>query len=230
MSQPAGQANLRAEELLRRCAEETLDLLQPLAESDPLKPRLHITGRANWINDPNGPVFFDGEYHLFYQHNPLGSTWGNMSWGHVVSKDLAHWEHVSLAMVPRPGGPDANGVFSGCCVVDKGTPTMVYTGVYPEVQCIARGDERLRTWRRWEGNPASSRVHTSSGDFPFDLDGEEALTMHVFFDRSVVELFVNHRECLTARVCPRDPLHPTLSVSGAPACRSLECWRLGPGF
>jgi hypothetical protein len=197
-----------------------------------------------------------------------------MSWGHVVSEDLAHWEHVSLAMVPRPGGPDADGVFSGCCVVDKGTPTMVYAdgrltyAPVPELSRLREGlvggsgspppaslplesgcvevllsfEPRPGTscgpalvfpdGERWEAryDPASSRVETSSGGFPFDLVGEELLTMHVFLDRSVIELFVNYRECLTARVRPRDPLRPTLSVSGASACRSLECWRLGSAF
>jgi sucrose-6-phosphate hydrolase SacC (GH32 family) len=102
---------------------------------------------AYWINDPNGPIYFDGEYHLFYQHNPWGAQWGNMSWGHAVSKDLVRWERLPIALVPGTSY-DAEGIFSGSCVIDgHGFPTSVYTGVDPEVQCIARSHDRLRTWK-----------------------------------------------------------------------------------
>ncbi|NIA12544.1 MAG: hypothetical protein GWP08_00590 [Nitrospiraceae bacterium] len=123
------------------------------AESDPHRPIYHLATAANWINDPNGPVFFDGKYHMFFQHNPYGRQWGNMSWGHAVSEDLAQWKHWPIALTPNPGSYDHGGIFSGCCVIDNGTPTIVYTGVMPEVQCIATSDDGMRTWTKHPGNP-----------------------------------------------------------------------------
>jgi beta-fructofuranosidase len=126
------------------------------AATDPSRPVYHLTSPAHWINDPNGPVHYDGEYHLFYQHNPFASEWGNMSWGHAVSEDLVYWEHLPVALAPVPGSYDKDGVFSGCCVIHEGVPTILYTGVSPECQCIATSADRLRTWIKDPGNPVIS--------------------------------------------------------------------------
>ena len=103
-------------------------LAQKLAR-DPLRPQFHLLPAANWMNDPNGPVFWKGKYHLFFQYNPNGAYWGDMHWAHAVSTDLVHWKHLPVALAPTPGGYDSEGCFSGSTVIDHGTPTIIYTGV-----------------------------------------------------------------------------------------------------
>jgi beta-fructofuranosidase len=134
--------------------------------SDPLRPQYHLLPAHNWMNDPNGPIFFHGRYHMFHQYNPQAAVWGNMNWAHATSPDMVHWQHGPIALSPTPGGPDSDGVFSGSAVLDKGRPTVIYTGVAPpatdseatlrdgvhtwrEVQCLAVAqDDDLRTWKK----------------------------------------------------------------------------------
>jgi beta-fructofuranosidase len=133
--------------------------------SDPLRPQYHLLPARNWMNDPNGPIFFRGRYHMFHQYNPQGAIWGNMNWAHATSPDMFHWQHEPIALSPTPGGPDQDGVFSGSAVLDNGTPTLIYTGVAPptandatlrdgshtwrETQCLATAqDQDLRTWKK----------------------------------------------------------------------------------
>ena len=78
------------------------------------RPQFHFTSRKNWLNDPNGMVYYDGEYHLLFQHNPMGNKWGNMTWGHAVSKDMLRWEQLPHAILPYGGGT----IFSGTGAVD----------------------------------------------------------------------------------------------------------------
>jgi beta-fructofuranosidase len=127
--------------------------LQKKLAADPQRPRYHLLPPANWMNDPNGPIFWNGQYHMFYQYNPHGAFPESMHWGHAVSPDLVHWKHLPIALAPTPGGPDKDGCWSGCAVVEAGVPTIVYTGVFPQVQCLARSDDGMMTWRKFAGNP-----------------------------------------------------------------------------
>ncbi|MFH5884812.1 glycoside hydrolase family 32 protein [Halalkalibaculum sp. DA3122] len=137
---------------------------QTASYDEPYRPQFHFTPAENWMNDPNGLVYHDGEYHLFYQHNPFGDTWGHMSWGHAVSPDLVHWEHLPVAL------PEENNImiFSGSAVVDHNNtsgfgsdenPPMVaiYTGHHTDQdrqdQRIAYSTDNGRSWTKYEGNP-----------------------------------------------------------------------------
>lgn len=129
---------------------------------EPFRPQFHFTPERNWMNDPNGMVFFEGEYHLFYQFNPHGDKWGHMSWGHAVSRDLVKWDHLPLALAEEDGIM----IFSGSAVVDwkntsgfgkNGKPPLVaiYTGHREkrQDQRVAFSNDRGRTWTKFSGNP-----------------------------------------------------------------------------
>ncbi len=123
-----------------------MPIAQQLAE-DPRRPQFHLLPAANWMNDPNGPIYWHGKYHMFYQYNPDGAYWGDMHWGHSTSADMVHWKHLPVAISPTPGGPDAGGCFTGTTVVDGGMVTAIYTGVVsvPEDQATIRnGTNSLR--------------------------------------------------------------------------------------
>src|SRR3978361_844091 len=82
-------------------------------QRDVLRPQFHLLPAANWMNDPDGPIYWNDHYHMFYQYNPNGAFWGDMHWGHAISTDMVHWKHLPLALSPTPGGPDADGCFTG---------------------------------------------------------------------------------------------------------------------
>ncbi len=120
---------------------------------DKHRPGFHFLPEKNWMNDPNGLIQWKGQYHLFYQYNPNGPFHGAIHWGHAVSQDLVHWQDLPLALTPTPGGPDAEGCYSGCAVDDEGIPTLIYTGVHPQVVCLAIGSDDLVNWEKYPGNP-----------------------------------------------------------------------------
>jgi beta-fructofuranosidase len=114
---------------------------------DPLRPEYHLLPPHNWMNDPNGPIWWKGKYHLFYQLNPHAAVWGDMHWGHAVSADMVHWRHEPIALAPTLGGPDSEGCFSGSAVVMDGVPTFIYTGVQnasPDQVTLHDGNDKLR--------------------------------------------------------------------------------------
>ncbi len=100
------------------------------------------------MNDPNGPIYYQGRYHMFFQYNPNASVWGDMHWAHATSPEMIHWQHEPVALAPTPDGWDRDGVFSGGIVLDGQTPTAIYTGVLPpETPADATLKDGQHTWR-----------------------------------------------------------------------------------
>ncbi len=151
--------------------KDASNIVEDVKEFDePFRPQYHFTPPANWMNDPNGMVYYEGEYHLFYQHNPDGNTWGPMHWGHAISKDLVHWEHQPIAIYPDEHGT----IFSGSAVADlkntsglgtEDNPPLVAIFTYHnaeaekegkidfQTQGIAYSVDKGRTWQKYEENP-----------------------------------------------------------------------------
>ncbi len=134
--------------------------------NEPYRPQVHFSPERNWTNDPNGLVYYHGEYHLFFQYNPVGDSWGHMSWGHAVSRDLLHWQQLSVAI------PEENGImiFTGSVVIDHNDTSglckpasecliAVYTGDsnpkegHRQTQNLAYSQDDGRTWNKYPGNP-----------------------------------------------------------------------------
>jgi len=139
------------------------------------RPQFHFTSKRNWLNDPNGMVYYDGEYHLFFQHNPTGLHWANMHWGHAVSKDMIHWKQRPHALRPYAGGA----IWSGSAAVDWKNSTgfgkpgkdahkpivVCYTHAHhPFRQALAYSNDRGRTWTLYKGNPVLHNQGVHSGE------------------------------------------------------------------
>ncbi|CAM2969450.1 GH32 C-terminal domain-containing protein [Actinomyces slackii] len=153
-------------------------------EGEQWRPTVHYTPERNWMNDPNGLVYYDGEYHLFYQYNPEGSQWGNMSWGHAISTDLVHWKEQEVA-IPYT---DEYGVFSGSAVVDhentsglgsRDNPPMVAVWTRADnasgnqSQSLAYSTDKGRTWALY-----------NNGDPVLDIGSTEFRDPKVFWDET----------------------------------------------
>ena len=137
------------------------------------RPQYHFSPAANWMNDPNGMVYYEGEYHLFYQYYPDSTVWGPMHWGHAVSPDMVSWEHLPIALYPDSLGY----IFSGSAVIDWDNTSGLGDGEEPpmiaifthhemegernktntfQYQSIAYSNDRGRTFVKYDGNPVVS--------------------------------------------------------------------------
>jgi fructan beta-fructosidase len=203
--------------------------LQLIEQSDQIKngeslyrersrPQFHFTSRRGWLNDPNGLVYHQGEYHLFYQHNPYGWDWGNMHWGHAVSSDLLHWRELGEALYPDAMGT----MFSGSAVVDwnnsagfqKGEEkplVLIYTAAggtseqskgQPFTQCIAYSLDRGRTWNKYEKNPVLAHVLASNRDPKVIWDkAQKKWLMALYLDKDEFAIFSSPDLKAWERVC-----------------------------
>jgi len=146
------------------------EIPQETLAHDPERPQFHLLPARNWMNDPNGPIYWRGKYHMFFQSNPHAATWGDMSWSHAVSPDMIHWTHLPLALTPTPGSYDAFGVFSGSAIAIGDRVYALYTGTQhsaddkatirdgtnniQESQCLAWSDDPdLIHWTKSPANP-----------------------------------------------------------------------------
>lgn len=136
------------------------------------RPQFHFTAKKNWLNDPNGLVYYKGEYHLFFQHNPSGIDWGNIVWGHAVSLDMINWKQLANAIEPDELGM----IFSGSGVVDwnntagfQSSKERAMVNIYtsagkPFTQSIAYSNDRGRTWTKYEKNPVLGHIAGKNRD------------------------------------------------------------------
>lgn len=146
---------------------------QEIKQIDEFRPKVHFTPQKNWMNDPNGMFYYNGEYHLFYQYNPYGDLWGHMSWGHAITKDLVKWEHLPVALEEE----NKTMIFSGSAVVDwkntsgfgseKNPPIVaIYTSYDATTgfqhQSIAYSNDNARTFTKYSNNPV---LNLNSKDF-----------------------------------------------------------------
>ena len=142
------------------------------------RPAFHITPYVGWMNDPNGFSYYKGEYHLFYQYNPYSTHWDSMHWGHVVSKDLLHWNYVPTALAPDEDY-DKFGCFSGSAIeLEDGRQLLMYTSVNQEkledgtvrdiqTQAVAVGDGK--DYKKYEKNPVLTAKDLPEGASKVDF-------------------------------------------------------------
>jgi fructan beta-fructosidase len=175
-----GWGHINIDQIVQSDSRKAEPLVPQKLYHEQYRPQFHFSPMRNWTNDPNGLVFYQGEYHLFFQHNPTGINWGNMTWGHAVSPDLVHWTQLEHAIHPDKLGT----VFSGSAVVDWNNTAGFQTGnekvivcIYtsaggtspesrsqPFTQSIAYSDDRGRTWTKYDGNPVLGHVAGENRD------------------------------------------------------------------
>jgi len=203
------------------------------------RPQFHFTAAHGWLNDPNGLVYYDGEYHLFFQHNPDSVEWGNMTWGHAVSPDLVHWQQLPNALLPDEMGT----MFSGSAVVDWEDTAGFQTGEHktlvalytaagdhspeskgkPFTQCLAYSTDRGRTWTKYAGNPVLPHIAGANRDPKVVwYAGTRQWIMTLYLDGCDFTFYASpdlktwtHLHDMTVRDCDECPDFFELPVEGA---------------
>ncbi len=171
----------------------------PADVTDENRPLIHFTAKKGWINDPNGLCFYEGKYHMFFQHNPVGTCWGNMHWGHAVSYDLIDWEELEDALIPDEMGT----MYSGSAIVDydnviglkenEHDPLILfYTAAgreneisrdKPYTQCMAYSTDGGNTFKKWKNNPVVPHIKGGNRDPKVIRDPESGVyVMALYLD------------------------------------------------
>lgn len=159
-------------------AQAYIDQNKESVKQGRMRQDYHFMPQTGWINDPNGLIFYKGKYHIFYQYNPYYGHWDYMHWGHAVSEDLVHWEHLPLALAPSETYDDhyRGGCFSGSAIEHDGKLFLMYTGCtnngsgFEQTQCIAFSEDGIH-FEKYEGNPV--------------LAAPEGVPKHLFRDPKV---------------------------------------------
>lgn len=169
-----GWGHINVDQIVQSDEREAEEVRTEPLFQESYRPQFHFSAQKNWLNDPNGLVYYKGEYHLFFQHNPMSTSWGNMTWGHAVSRDLVHWQQLPHALLPDRLGT----MFSGSAVVDAKNTTgfgvgseapivAMYTAAgdtspeskgQPFTQCIAFSTDRGRTFTKYDQNPVLKHI------------------------------------------------------------------------
>ena len=175
-----GWGHINVDEITMSNEKQAEEIKTDELYNETYRPQFHFSSKQNWLNDPNGLVFYRGEYHLFFQHNPSSVNWGNMTWGHAVSSDLLHWNQEPNAIEPDKLGT----IFSGSAVVDRTnsagfqvgsekTLVALYTAAggtnaeskgQPFTQCLAYSTDRGKTWTKYAQNPVLQHIAAENRD------------------------------------------------------------------
>ncbi len=177
-----GWGHISVDEITLSDARQADEIKTAPLYDETYRPQFHFTAKTGWLNDPNGMVYYEDEYHLFFQHNPLGLTSGNLTWGHAVSRDLIRWTQIENAITPDEHGP----IWSGSAAVDwhntaglaeKGQKEKTLVALYtaagdtspeskgqPFTQRLVFSNDRGRTWQKYAGNPVLNQLRGGNRD------------------------------------------------------------------
>jgi fructan beta-fructosidase len=231
-----GWGHINLDQIIQSDTRKQADLINTTElYNETYRPQFHFTAKKNWINDPNGLVYFAGEYHLFFQHNPAGINWGNMTWGHAVSPDLVHWEQIQNALEPDEMGT----MFSGSAVIDannsagfgKDALVVIYTAAggtseaskgKPFTQCLAWSTDRGRTFTKYAQNPVLKHIVGGNRDPKIVWhESSHAWIMALYLDKSDFGLFTSPNlkdwkqiQTITLKGCSECPDFFPLAIEG----------------